>query len=96
MPTYEGTPEFWRDYHRLTPAQRRQFLTAVKKLVYDLKTDDLRAGLRMKEFRRGQGMYEITWAPDGRALFRYGDAKRPGDKHVIWHRVGTHGILDEP
>lgn len=36
----------------------------------------------------------MTWGSDGRALFRYGDAKRPGERHVIWHRVGTHDIFD--
>ncbi len=95
MPTYEGTPEFWSDYHRLIPAQRRQFLTAVMKLVYDLKTGDVRSSLRIKDYRRIEGMYEMTWGPNGRALSRYGDAKRSGDTHIIWHRVGTHDIFDE-
>lgn len=95
MPTYEGTPEFWRDFRRLSRAQRRQFLIAVQKLVYDLKSGDFRAGLRVKDFRRAEGMSEMTWSPDGRALFSYGDAKRPGDKHVIWHQVGTHDIFDD-
>ena len=66
------------------------------KLVYDLKTGNIRPGLRVKDFRGIQGMFELTWAPDGRALFRYGDAKHAGDKHIIWQRVGTHAIFDDP
>jgi len=96
MPTYEGTEAFWRDFDRLTAGQKHLFLTAVQKLVFDLKTGDPRPGLRIKDYRRIRGMCELTWAPDGRALFRYGDAKRPGDKHIIWERVGTHDIFESP
>jgi len=37
----------------------------------------------------------MTWAPDGRALFRYGDPVREGEPHVVWLRIGTHDILDD-
>ncbi|WP_281288337.1 hypothetical protein [Haloactinospora alba] len=36
----------------------------------------------------------MTWAPDGRATWQYGDEQRPGIVHVIWRRVGTHAIFD--
>ena len=38
----------------------------------------------------------MTWAPDGRATFRYGDEILRGKPHVIWLRVGTHAVLDDP
>ena len=38
----------------------------------------------------------MTWAADGRATFRYGEPRRPGEPHVIWRRVGTHDIFDNP
>ncbi|TDQ53002.1 hypothetical protein [Actinorugispora endophytica] len=35
----------------------------------------------------------MTWAPDGRATWEYGDEQRSGTPHVIWRRVGTHAIF---
>jgi hypothetical protein len=37
----------------------------------------------------------MTGAPDGRALFDYGDPVDPGSRHVIWRRVGTHDIFEQ-
>jgi hypothetical protein len=38
----------------------------------------------------------MTWAPDGRATFHYGDPIREGEPHLVWRRVGTHAILANP
>lgn len=35
----------------------------------------------------------MTWANDGRALFKYGTSPHPGDVHIIWLRVGSHEIF---
>ncbi len=43
---------------------------------------------------RAPGVYEMTWAPDGRATWEYGDERFPGIPHVIWRRVGTHSIFN--
>jgi hypothetical protein len=50
----------------------------------------------MKHVSGHPGMYELTWAPDGRATFSLGDEVRPGHPHVVWRRIGTHAIFDEP
>jgi len=50
----------------------------------------------MKHVSGHPGVYELTWAPDGRATFSLGDEVHPGHPHVIWRCVGTHDILDEP
>jgi len=42
------------------------------------------------------GVWEMTWAPDGRATFEYGDELHPGEQHIIWRRIGTHGIFRKP
>jgi hypothetical protein len=55
-----------------------------------------RPGLRIRAYQRIAGWFEMTWAPDGRALFSYGRPVRPGETHIIWQRVGTHDILDNP
>ncbi|CAA9558842.1 MAG: hypothetical protein AVDCRST_MAG88-1328 [uncultured Thermomicrobiales bacterium] len=52
--------------------------------------------MRLKAVHGHPGVYEMTWANDGRATFRFGPSIRPGDPHIIWRRVGTHDIFDAP
>ena len=52
-----------------------------------------RPGLRVKPVRGAPDLYEMTWVPDGRALFSWGDPKIEGLRHVQWHRCGSHDIL---
>jgi hypothetical protein len=42
------------------------------------------------------GIWELTWAPDGRATFEYGDPVKKGHPHIRWRRVGTHDIFKRP
>lgn len=42
------------------------------------------------------GVWEMSWAPDGRATFEYGDEVRAGKAHIVWRRVGTHAIFRRP
>ena len=83
MPTYEVLPEFWRDWARLTDSQRQGFQAS------------FRTGLRVKGVRGAPGVFELTWAADGRATFSYGPAAA-GEPHLIWRRIGTHEILRTP
>ena len=93
MPTYELEDPFRQDLKRLTPEQYRLFKKAVRKMVEDIKAKrPFRAGLRVERFESIKGAYEMSWAPDGRALFTYGTSPHPGDTHIIWLRVGTHDI----
>lgn len=97
MPTHEESERFWRDYARLTPEQQQAFLSAVRKFVADLRAGrQFRKGLRVKVVRGTDGVYEMTWADNGRATFQYGAPVAPGNPHVIWRRVGTHDIFDAP
>ncbi|MGD9894898.1 MAG: hypothetical protein AB7R89_19885 [Dehalococcoidia bacterium] len=96
MPTYEWLTRFMRDFERLTPAQRAVFLSAVAKLVHDLQRGSPRAGLRVEAVHASEKVFEMTWAPDGRATFQYGPEKRPGHVHIVWRRIGTHAIFDDP
>ena len=41
-------------------------------------------------------MFEMTWAPDGRATFSYGASLHEGEPHVIWRRIGTHSLFSRP
>src|ERR1700693_1205783 len=94
MPTREVLASFWRDWAPLTPEQREQFSGAVGKFVDALKAGaGFRARLRVKGVRGAAGVFELTWAPDGRATFEYGLSVRTGEPHIRWRRVGTPAIL---
>ena len=96
MPTYRRLPRFDRDYAALTDEQRRVFKRAVARLLEDLEAGrPPRPGLRVKGLQRAAGIFELTWAADGRATFEYGKPTRKGQTHVIWRRIGTHDVLDE-
>ncbi len=94
MPTFERLRRFDRDYAALTDAQKDAFRAAVQKFVADLKRGHgFRQGLRVKGIRGAPGMFELTWADDGRATFSYGESRREGEPHIVWHRLGTHDVL---
>lgn len=97
MPTFETLPRFTADLQHLTPAQRRRFRRVVlESFVPDLRTGQpFRPGLRIKGVRVAPGVYELTWAPDGRATWSYGRELRHG-RHIVWRRIGTHSILAGP
>ncbi|MER5200472.1 hypothetical protein ACWD3J_44335 [Streptomyces sp. NPDC002755] len=96
MPTYESTPRFTADHHRLTPEQRRRFRQAVVAFVDDLRTGRFRAGLRVKGVQRAHGVFELTWDGNGRATWSYGEEIVRGEQHIVWRRIGTHDILTGP
>jgi hypothetical protein len=96
MPTYEAEPAFFRDLDHLTNQERNAFFAAVRKFVADLNEGDLRAGLRVKAMPGHPGVYEMSWAPDGRATFSFGASVKGGQPHIIWRRIGTHDIFDRP
>lgn len=95
MPTYERTARFDRDLALLGGDDRARFREAVVKFVEDLRSASFRPGLRLRGVEGAPGMFEMTWAPNGRATFQYGPARGDG-RHVIWRRVGTHDIFREP
>ena len=97
MPTRDVLAKFWRDWAQLTAGEQQAFLIAVDKFVDDLRAGEgLRAGLRVKGVRGAPGVYELTWARDGRATFSYGRSVVGDEPHVIWRWIGTHEILREP
>jgi hypothetical protein len=96
LPTFEWLARFGSDFDALTPAQRTAFLLAITQFVEDMRTGQFRKGLRVKGVKGAKGIYELTWADDGRATFQYGEAVTEGQPHVIWRRIGTHDIFREP
>lgn len=97
MPTFAWGARFRADFRRLGPEQQRAFLVAVALFVEDLQSGrQLRKGLRVKGVKGAAGVFELTWADDGRATFQYGEPVREGEAHIVWRRVGTHDIFKQP
>ncbi len=95
MPTCERTARFDRDLAVLDRADRARFRAAVEKFIEDLRAGSFRPGLRVRAVEGAPGVFEMTWAPNGRATFEFGTSQGAGP-HVIWRRVGTHDVYREP
>ena len=96
MPTFSQTDRFQRDFAGLTAAQKAGFRRAAAKFVADLPSGRFRPGLRVRGVQGAPGVFELTWADDGRATFEYGHVVREGETHVVWRRIGTHVIFTRP
>lgn len=97
-PTYALETRFARELKRLTRQQRLAVNTARDELIEALRhrPPQFPPGLRVHRVQRHEGVWELTWAPDGRATFNYGPEVHPGEPHVIWRRIGDHSILSDP
>jgi hypothetical protein len=97
MPTFAYTPTFGRDFAVLDPADKQRFRKKVtEEFVPDLARGKFRVGLWVKRVYGARGIFEMTWAPNGRATFEYGEEQIAGESHVIWRRVGTHDAFRAP
>jgi hypothetical protein len=105
MPTFEVQERFRRDYLRLRPEQRAQFRDALREFVRVLRESERtsRPGiprfpqrLGVKPMVNRRSVPESAWAPDGRSTWEYGASPRDGMWHVVWRRIGTHAIYEDP
>jgi hypothetical protein len=97
MPTHEELPLFLREWKKLSQEEQVLFLAAVEEMVEDLRAHAaFRPSLRVKGVQGHAGIFEMTWAPDGRATFHYGSVVQPHEAHIVWRRVGGHDILKQP
>jgi hypothetical protein len=82
---------------KLSRQQRHAFLGARDELVIGLRTrpPQLPPRLRIKRVQGTEDVWEMTWAADGRATFRYGREIQPGEPHIVWLRIGKHAVLDD-
>jgi hypothetical protein len=99
MPTFELAPRFERDWRKLTSQEKDAFRKTIREsFVLGLDDPDrpFRPGLRVKGVTAHPGVFEMTWAPDGRATFSYGEERISGTAHIIWRRIGTHAIFNPP
>ena len=96
MATFETAARFDKDWADLDPADKARFRKAVRNFIADLGTGKFRPGLRVKRVQGTDSVFEMTFAPDGRATWQYGEELQPGVPHVIWRRIGTHDVLTRP
>lgn len=97
MPTYAWLARFANDFGALTPDQQAAFLVAASQFVEDLQFGRAsERGCGSGALRGAAGIFEMTWADDGRATFEYGVPVREGEAHIVSRRIGTHAIFTEP
>jgi hypothetical protein len=98
VPTFERLARFDREFRRLPRELQRAFLAALPLFVAALreKPPAFPPALRIHRVQGSDRIWEITFAPDGRATFEYGGEVVEGETHVIWRRVGSHGVLSDP
>lgn len=105
MPTFEAQDRFWGDYAELNEEQRRRFATARKEFVGVLRAYEERGRRGIPRFPKSLGVrhmvgkpsiLELAWSADGRCTWQYGTPQKPGMYHVIWRRIGSHSIYDDP
>lgn len=97
MPTYSYSRRVMAEFAAMPPPLRALFLTAVREFVEDLDARRRpRTSLRVKRIQGHPGIWEMTWAPDGRATFEYGAEALPGQPHIIWRRIGSHDVFRNP
>lgn len=96
-PTYEAPAGFAREFAHLPREQRRAFREAVAKFVSAFKEGrEPPRSLRLKRLQGTKDVWEMSYSGDGRATFRYGAERSPGETHIVWLRVGGHEILSRP
>lgn len=95
VPLHERARRFERDWKSLTPDERRRFRTAFEKFDADLTQGRFRVGLRVKPVAGATGVFEMSWAPNGRATFEYRRSEVE-EVRVTWRRIGTHDVFRAP
>ena len=96
MPTHDELARFLRDWKGLRAEQKAAFLEALRLFVAGLNDQHFDPRLRVKRMQGHAGVWEMSWAPDGRATFEYGEQMIAGEAHVIWRRIGTHDVFRAP
>ena len=98
MPTFERLARFDREFRRMPRELQRAFLAMLPGFIEALRASPpaFSPALRVKRVQGVPGVWEVTFAADGRATFAYGEEVIAGEAHVVWRRVGTHHVLAEP
>ncbi len=105
MPTFDAHERFWQEYRHLRPEQQVLFKQALHSFIQALQTWERErhsgsprfpAQLGVTPMVNHTNILEFRWAPDGRCTWEYGTRRQGRGFHIIWRRIGTHSIYDEP
>lgn len=106
MPTFAADAQFWSEYSNLSTGDQELFLRARDEFVNCLKVWEAQGCQGIPQFPRKLGVtslvrdkrryMEFAWAGDGRCTWEFGTPQRPGKCHVIWRRIGSHRIYENP
>jgi hypothetical protein len=66
VPTYQPRPRFLRDFKNLTAPQVAAWEKALDVFIECLRSGRFEPGLRVKRVQGYPGVWEMTWAADGR------------------------------
>jgi len=90
VPTYEALAAFQRQYRKLDASQKEAFRRALALFIANLKAgESFSPELRVHKLVNTE-IWSMTFAKDGRALFRYGGQAAEGEAHIVWEAIGTH------
>jgi hypothetical protein len=90
MPTYESLAAFQRQWEKVDVQQRAAFRRALAMFIANLRAGTgFSPELRVHKIVNTE-IWSLTWAKDGRALFRYGNRIASGETYIIWEATGTH------
>lgn len=95
MARHVRTRRFEEDWQALTSEQRKAFVAALLNFDADLAGSEFRSSLGVKPVQGAPRAFEMSWAPEGRATFEYGDPVSP-ERVVIWRRVAGREAFRRP
>jgi hypothetical protein len=105
VPTFAADDRFWREYEGLSVEHAALFKEARDEFIAILKEYEARGCPGIPKFPKKlgvtpmvgrPGIMEFAWAPDGRCTRSYGTPQRTGCYHIIWRRIGTHSVYNDP
>lgn len=105
MPTYEAWDRFKSEYRHLSMHEQQLFRDAREQFVQTLVVWEREHRRGAPEFPKKLGVtpmvgrgeiLELAWAPDGRCTWHYGTSQIPGKYHIVWRRIGSHTIYEDP
>lgn len=90
MRTYEALAAFQRQYGKLDAAQKEAFRRALAVFIANLKAGKSFNPELLVHKLANTEIWSLTFAKDGRALFRYGEQLAEGETHIVWEAIGAH------
>lgn len=105
MPTFTVENRFQNDLERLHRSERDRFNSAWREFRDALAQWEVSsapwppyfpAALRVKDVNGYPGVWEMTWAMNGRCTWEYGKPVLPDKVHIVWRRIGGHEIFNDP